>query len=664
MKIPVKFYKVANLPTRPRANTFYFIENKNVAEAYLTNENGEAKYIGNSTMIRALNPAGGNGGLADPFSLQNYISARGLINEDDDCSPAILDALSVMEVLNGGKLTFPNQSVRFSKKVLRNLANARGSYHFVGSGTSSVIKFKQDASDVNASAMKFQNTAAITFDRMTVFNGGGSFDTENYLFDFEFVKYVTFKHCEFLALAAKKGIIRFFDSRLFLEKCRFGGCIALQKGVIHGERWVGYSQKATEFLDHGQYGVNAAVDKLNGQFAEAWVLLEDALPHGDNYPTVSRAVIDDGSVFDENHAYAVKIVKAESVVISGANINSGHVQRGGEIVPSLHFEDVKRVKVIDSFNGYVDPLTQGNACALRAKNCEELELDNFVATSRTSHVHLIDVDRLIVKGNTRLRGDNNYPNGIRNEKVNKPNLAEVTYVPASTAYVAPPLAYVNWTDSVIADFNPATIAGAANNDQVAAWASGVGTFSYSEATAGKRPVFKTNIAKGKPAVSFDAVDDSMDINQSIHPAGAPLTKFSVAIVGVPRNDTAFLRVLNAVETWFLTFARQGAPSTGLFYQAYAIDTGVNSALNIPRILLAQVDTVAEQAKLFAGDGADLTLNGAGGALPTFVHLGSSNSASYPEPVGADVLRIIFFNDILSTGERNSFFADMNDLYVA
>jgi hypothetical protein len=52
--IPVKFFKVDVLPTLLVANAFYYIENGEYAEAYLTDSSGVAKKVGNSQMIEAL----------------------------------------------------------------------------------------------------------------------------------------------------------------------------------------------------------------------------------------------------------------------------------------------------------------------------------------------------------------------------------------------------------------------------------------------------------------------------------------------------------------------------------------------------------------------------------------------------------------------------------
>jgi hypothetical protein len=54
MSLPVKFFKVDALPNTLVANAFYYVENNNYAEAYLTNSAGIAKKVGNTQMIEEL----------------------------------------------------------------------------------------------------------------------------------------------------------------------------------------------------------------------------------------------------------------------------------------------------------------------------------------------------------------------------------------------------------------------------------------------------------------------------------------------------------------------------------------------------------------------------------------------------------------------------------
>lgn len=50
----VRFFKVTNLPVTPEPDAFYYVENDEYAEAYLTDTSGVAKKIGNTDMIEEL----------------------------------------------------------------------------------------------------------------------------------------------------------------------------------------------------------------------------------------------------------------------------------------------------------------------------------------------------------------------------------------------------------------------------------------------------------------------------------------------------------------------------------------------------------------------------------------------------------------------------------
>jgi hypothetical protein len=50
----VRFYKVSVLPEVLVPNSFYYVENGTYAEAYLTDDSGIAKKVGNSIMIQEV----------------------------------------------------------------------------------------------------------------------------------------------------------------------------------------------------------------------------------------------------------------------------------------------------------------------------------------------------------------------------------------------------------------------------------------------------------------------------------------------------------------------------------------------------------------------------------------------------------------------------------
>ncbi|WP_312669739.1 hypothetical protein [Stutzerimonas nitrititolerans] len=88
----VKFYKVSTLPGSLEANAFYFVENGNYAESYLTNSAGVAKAVGNTAMISALIDAAlaNWSGAASTVSIVADIAARDALITTLDANAMIL----------------------------------------------------------------------------------------------------------------------------------------------------------------------------------------------------------------------------------------------------------------------------------------------------------------------------------------------------------------------------------------------------------------------------------------------------------------------------------------------------------------------------------------------------------------------------------------------
>jgi hypothetical protein len=53
MKIKVSFHKVIGLPSEPEPNAFYFVQDGDIAETYLTDADGVPKYVGSTPMVAA-----------------------------------------------------------------------------------------------------------------------------------------------------------------------------------------------------------------------------------------------------------------------------------------------------------------------------------------------------------------------------------------------------------------------------------------------------------------------------------------------------------------------------------------------------------------------------------------------------------------------------------
>lgn len=50
----IRFFKVTSLPAQLVPNAFYYVQNGNYAEQYLTDNTGVAKKVGNTQMIEEL----------------------------------------------------------------------------------------------------------------------------------------------------------------------------------------------------------------------------------------------------------------------------------------------------------------------------------------------------------------------------------------------------------------------------------------------------------------------------------------------------------------------------------------------------------------------------------------------------------------------------------
>lgn len=97
----LKFYKVTSLPGTPEANAFYFVENGNYAESYLTDDAGVAKMIGNSNMITQIAGTG-----SQEVILAADIAARDLLTLTTNTTVYVVDASGDATVNSGGAFYF------------------------------------------------------------------------------------------------------------------------------------------------------------------------------------------------------------------------------------------------------------------------------------------------------------------------------------------------------------------------------------------------------------------------------------------------------------------------------------------------------------------------------------------------------------------------------
>lgn len=88
----LKFYAVASLPAPLEADAFYFIQNGDYAESYVTTSNGTAKMIGNSVMINQLISAAlaNWSGAANQVLIAADIAARDALAVDTEVNLMVM----------------------------------------------------------------------------------------------------------------------------------------------------------------------------------------------------------------------------------------------------------------------------------------------------------------------------------------------------------------------------------------------------------------------------------------------------------------------------------------------------------------------------------------------------------------------------------------------
>lgn len=116
----LKFNKVSTLPSTLEADAFYYVENGNFAESYLTNNAGTAKAIGNSAMIEAVAAPLIAAAISDVRSLQVVpdIAARDALEFDRSMMVLVTDASGDPTVDSGASLyVYDIDSEQFIKIV-------------------------------------------------------------------------------------------------------------------------------------------------------------------------------------------------------------------------------------------------------------------------------------------------------------------------------------------------------------------------------------------------------------------------------------------------------------------------------------------------------------------------------------------------------------------
>jgi len=146
----INFYKVSSLPSTLEASSFYFVENGNFAESYITDNTGVAKSIGNSSMINQLIAAQlatvSTGSVRDVPN----IAARDDETYDGNSMVLVYDASDDPEVTSGAAMYYYDTSAEVSQShshtnlaVLNALSDDGGTLNYEGSPIDTTISFVQ-----------------------------------------------------------------------------------------------------------------------------------------------------------------------------------------------------------------------------------------------------------------------------------------------------------------------------------------------------------------------------------------------------------------------------------------------------------------------------------------------------------------------------------------
>ena len=180
------------------------------------------------------------------------------------------------------------------------------------------------------------------------------------------------------------------------------------------------------------------------------------------------------------------------------------------------------------------------------------------------------------------------------------------------------------------------ITGLNDGDAVGTWTdlSGNGN-NATQATASKKPLYKTNIQNGKPAVQFDSVDDGMNTALTLT---EPYTIFCVELpVG-----SGFIRTLNGVSG--NTLVSGGRNDNTAFLGAKVSDYRAATVAGAHILELVVTTTGAT----YLVDGIDHTATSTNHS--TFA-IGLGPNSNVAEPANTKLLEIICYSGTVSSGDR-------------
>jgi len=188
-----------------------------------------------------------------------------------------------------------------------------------------------------------------------------------------------------------------------------------------------------------------------------------------------------------------------------------------------------------------------------------------------------------------------------------------------------------------------TVPAVADGDPVGVWddLSSLGSNAV-QATAGFRPLLRTNLLNGRPVLRFDGLDDYLRTAAWAAALVQPYTVVLVARDAVPATSSAFWATENAaIGTTYR--------AVGGFYRLFA-GSNLISTTGVDAVTHVQTQVVTTSSTLWL-DGVSIAAGAAGANTLSGLTLAGSSAATPVTYLSGDITEVLVYNRALLTGER-------------
>lgn len=182
------------------------------------------------------------------------------------------------------------------------------------------------------------------------------------------------------------------------------------------------------------------------------------------------------------------------------------------------------------------------------------------------------------------------------------------------------------------------ITGLNNNDPVSTWADLSPSSNNATQSGSARPTYKTASMNGFPVVSFDGINDYMNLSSLITP------NFSTSIYVTRVNgSTGNYQILLKTSGHF-DIANNPTGNWGTYYKKWISSN--QSLSSTPKILTHQELTSSSQSKIYTNSLLNITANNGTSSSATSSTIGSNFSSGSPlQFLNGDIAEMIVFNNV-------------------